>query len=63
MISELLKAYLISQKITSPFLWVNVFDYLIYIILGYLFVWKYEYGLYGYALIKIIVEIINLVLY
>ena len=57
--NEMLKAYLISLKYLKPFFWLNLGLILSYPILGYLFLWVLDIGVYGYGIISFIRELVG----
>jgi Na+-driven multidrug efflux pump len=60
MCNELGKSFLISQGVSSPFLPMNLLNFASYAAMGYVFIWKMGYGMYGFVIMKSLLEIINL---
>lgn len=59
---EVIRNYISSHKISKEFLYVNIVNYaVLYPIGGYWFIWKSGYGLLGFVLLKLVVDIFNFV--
>lgn len=57
--NEIYRCYLVSQNIHKPFVYQNVFLLIISIPLSYLFIYKLDLSIYGFAILKTLIEIIN----
>jgi MATE family multidrug resistance protein len=59
-INEMIRNYLMSQKIAKPFVWINLASFCFFPIGGYYIIYASGWGLSGFGLFKFIVEFINL---
>jgi len=60
-INEMLRNYLMSQKVTKPFIWINLAAFAFFPIGGYFIIYKTGWGVAGFGLFKFIVETISMV--
>merc|ERR1712110_437642 len=58
--NEMIRNYLMSQKISKPFVWINLATFCFFPIGGYYIIYASGWGLTGFGLFKFIVEFINL---
>lgn len=60
-VNEMLRNYLMSQKITKPFVWINLAAFAFFPVGGYFIIYKSGWGIAGFGLFKFIVESISMV--
>jgi len=60
-INEMLRNYLMSQKVSKPFVWINLVSFSFFPIGGYYIIFYSGWGIAGFGLFKFIVETINFI--
>lgn len=60
-VNEMLRNYMMSQKITKPFIWINLASFAFFPIGGYYIIYATGWGTAGFGLFKFIVETINVI--
>ena len=60
-VNEMLRNYLMSQKVQKPFVWINLASFLFFPFGGYYIIYASNWGIAGFGLFKIIVEVISMI--
>lgn len=60
-VNEMIRNYLMSQKVQKPFVWINLASFLFFPFGGYYIIYKSGWGIAGFGLFKLIVEIISMI--
>merc|ERR1712151_129829 len=60
-INEMIRNYLMSQKVSKPFVWVNLVSFAFFPIGGYYIIYYSGWGISGFGLFKFIVETLNFI--
>lgn len=58
-INEMIRNYLMSQKVSKPFVWINLVSFAFFPIGGYYIIYYSNWGISGFGLFKFIVETLN----
>merc|ERR1712241_992177 len=59
--NEMIRNYLMSQKVQKPFVWINLASFLFFPFGGYYIIYASGWGIAGFGLFKLIVEIISMI--
>merc|ERR1711874_693167 len=60
-VNEMIRNYLMSQKVQKPFVWINLASFIFFPIGGYYIIYKSGWGIAGFGLFKLIVETISMI--
>lgn len=58
-INEMIRNYLMSQKVAKPFVWINLISFCFFPVGGYYIIYASGWGIAGFGLFKFIVESLN----
>lgn len=58
--NEMFRNYLMSQKVSKPFLWINLASFAVFPFGGYYFIYASGWGVVGFGLLKFVVEFVSL---
>lgn len=60
-INEMIRNYLMSQKVSKPFVWINLVSFAFFPVGGYYIIYYSNWGISGFGLFKFIVETLNFI--